>query len=103
VVIAGDSPYPQIADATAPFFYVRIMGTEPTEESGYSDDVLTRWASRARALATGAVPGGIEFVLPQHADGLPRDVYLYVIGGHKVRNPAAAKALIHCLSTGMSI
>jgi hypothetical protein len=29
-----------------------------------------------------------------HADGKPRDVYLYVISGHKVSNPAAAAALI---------
>jgi uncharacterized protein YecE (DUF72 family) len=97
VVIAGDSPYPQIADATAPFAYARIMGTEAAQESGYSDDALKQWAARARAWAAGAVPQGLESVLPQHADGVPRDVYLYVIGGHKVRNPAAAKALIQHL------
>jgi uncharacterized protein YecE (DUF72 family) len=94
VVIAGDSPYPQIADATAPFVYARIMGTQPTEESGYSDAALALWASRARALATGAIPEGLQCVLPQRADGVPRDVYLYVISGHKVHNPAAAVSLI---------
>jgi hypothetical protein len=28
---------------------------------------------------------------------MPRDVYLYVISGHKVHNPAAAMSLIHRL------
>jgi uncharacterized protein YecE (DUF72 family) len=94
VVIAGDSTYPQIADATAPFSYARIMGTKAAEESGYSDAALAIWASRARALATGTVPDGLQCVLPQRADGVPRDVYLYVISGHKVQNPAAAMSLL---------
>jgi len=93
VVIAGDSTHPQIADATAPFFYARIMGTQPTEEAGYSDVALNLWASRARALASGTTPEGLECVVPQRADGIPRDVYLYVISGHKVHNPAAAVSL----------
>jgi uncharacterized protein YecE (DUF72 family) len=93
VVIAGDSTYPQIADATAPFFYARIMGTQPTEETGYSDVALNLWASRARALASGTTPEGLECVVPQSADGTARDVYLYVISGHKVQNPAAALSL----------
>jgi uncharacterized protein YecE (DUF72 family) len=97
VVIAGDSSYPQIADATAPFFYARIMGTQPTEESGYSDAALTLWASRARALASGAAPQGLQCVLPQGNDGAARDVYLYVISGHKVHNPSAALALLQRL------
>src|SRR5690606_17941884 len=34
VVIAADAGYPQIADVTAPFVYVRIMGTVETEKLG---------------------------------------------------------------------
>jgi uncharacterized protein YecE (DUF72 family) len=98
VVIAGDSRYPQIADATAPFFYARIMGTQPTEECGYSDAALDLWASRARAMASGAEPPGLDRVLPEGADGVSRDVYLYVIGGHKVYNPAAAASLMRRLT-----
>jgi uncharacterized protein YecE (DUF72 family) len=94
VVIAGDSSYPQIADPTAPFVYARIMGTAATEESGYSDKALALWASRARDLAKGAVAQGLQCVLPPHADRVARDVYLYVISGHKVLNPAAAESLI---------
>jgi uncharacterized protein YecE (DUF72 family) len=94
VVIAGDSTYPQIADATAPFVYARIMGTKETEELGYSDAALDLWAARARAWASGGAIDGLDCVEPRRADGKARDVYLYVISGHKVRNPAAAMALL---------
>jgi uncharacterized protein YecE (DUF72 family) len=94
VVIAGDSAYPQIADVTAPFVYARIMGTHKTAESGYSDAALDVWAARAQAWASGAVPDGLDCIEPQSADGKTRDVFIYVISGHKVRNPAAAMSLI---------
>ena len=97
VVIAGDSAYPQIADATAPFVYARIMGTQASEELGYSGAALDLWAARARAWASGATPHGLDHVEPPRARGTPRDVYLYVISGHKVLNPAAAMSLIRRL------
>jgi uncharacterized protein YecE (DUF72 family) len=94
VVIAGDSRYPQIADQTAPFVYARIMGTKADESAGYSEAALNRWAARARAWAAGETPDDLEYVEPGAADGRPRDVFLYVISGHKVHNPAAAMSLI---------
>jgi uncharacterized protein YecE (DUF72 family) len=97
VVIAADSSYPQIADTTAPFVYVRIMGTQASQESGYADAVFDVWAARAHAWARGAAPDGLERVVTEPADGKPRDVYLYMISGHKVRNPAAAMSLIRRL------
>jgi uncharacterized protein YecE (DUF72 family) len=97
VVIAADSAYPQIADATAPFIYARIMGTQASEELGYSGAALDLWAARARAWASGAAPEGLDYVAPPHTRGNPRDVYLYVISGHKVHNPAAAMSLIRRL------
>ena len=97
VVIAGDSAYPQIADATAPFVYARIMGTQAGEELGYSGAALDLWASRARAWASGAAPDGLDYAEPPRVRGTPRDVYLYVISGHKVSNPAAAMSLIRRL------
>jgi uncharacterized protein YecE (DUF72 family) len=97
VVIAADSAYPQIADATAPFVYARIMGTQATEEFGYPGAALDLWAARARAWASGAAPDGLDYVEPPRPRGNPRDVYLYVISGHKVRNPAAAMSLIRRL------
>jgi uncharacterized protein YecE (DUF72 family) len=97
VAIAADSAYPQIADPTAPFVYTRIMGTKETEEAGYSDAALDLWAARAKAWASGAIMDGLDRIQPQRADRKARDVYLYVISGDKVRNPAAAVALLRRL------
>jgi uncharacterized protein YecE (DUF72 family) len=94
IAIAGDSKHPQIADPTAPFVYVRIMGTQPKQTLGYSTADLERWALWAREWAAGKTPAGLECVAPTRAGEEPRDVYLYVISGHKVLNPAAAAALI---------
>lgn len=94
VVIAGDSSYPQIADLTAPFVYARIMGTKAKEAEGYSDASLKLWAGRAQAWAAGASPDELEYVEAHGSVEAPRDVFLYVISGHKVHNPAAAMALI---------
>lgn len=96
-VIAADSDYPQIADVTASFVYARIMGTQEAEPLGYANAALDLWAQRATAWARGDSPEGLETTVPQSPDGLARDVYLYVISGHKERNPAAAKALIERL------
>ena len=56
---------------------------------------LDAWAARAQAWAAGAVPTDLERVAGgKAAAGKARDVFLYVISGHKERNPAAAEALI---------
>jgi len=93
VVVAGDSDYPQIADITAPFVYARIMGTREAEPLGYADAELDLWAERARLWARGELPAGLD-ALGAPAEKAARDVYLFVISGHKERNPAAAMALI---------
>ncbi|RKT22337.1 uncharacterized protein YecE (DUF72 family) [Paraburkholderia sp. RAU2J] len=94
VVLAGDSDYPQIADLTAPFVYVRIMGTTDKQAKGYSAKALDAWAERARQLAAGTTPADLETCAEPPAKAAARDVYLYVISGFKERNPAAAMALI---------
>jgi uncharacterized protein YecE (DUF72 family) len=99
VVTAGDAEYPQIADVTAPFVYARIMGTTENDERGYSDAALDRWAARARTWAAGGAPEDLATVAPAPKPDGGRDVFLYVISGHKVRNPAAAMALIERLSS----
>lgn len=91
IVLAGDSEYPLIPDATAPFVYARIMGT--TEEAnGYPAPLIDTWAERAKAFASGSLPAD----LPMVSSAPPadeRDVYLYVISGFKQANPATALAL----------
>lgn len=94
IVVAGDSEYPQIADPTAPFVYARIMGTTADHEAGYVPAALDTWAARARLGRRRAA--GRPRMRRAAAEGAagPREVFLYVISGHKVRNPAAAMALI---------
>ncbi|MBL9063563.1 DUF72 domain-containing protein [Tabrizicola sp.] len=76
---AEDTDYPLIDAATAPFAYLRIMGTREAEPLGYSEADLDRWATRLRDMAAA------------------REVFLFVISGHKAANPAAALALIQRL------
>ena len=79
VVEAGDSEYPLIQARTAPFSYLRIMGTKASAPKGYAPAALARWRERAQTLAR---------------DG---DVFLYFISGAKQRNPQAARALLAAL------
>jgi uncharacterized protein YecE (DUF72 family) len=93
IVVAGDSAYPQIADPTASFVYARIMGSSDSEELGYSDADLDIWAERAKNWSAGGAPEGLDYV-GAAPPAEPREVFLYVISGHKARNPLAAQALI---------
>lgn len=93
IVVAGDAEHPQIADPTADFVYARIMGTTEDEALGYSAPALGTWADRARAWSAGKPAGGLDLIGKDGRE-TPRDVYLYVISGHKPRNPQAAMALI---------
>lgn len=97
-ITAADSDYPQIADVTAPFVYARIMGTSETEPEGYAAADLDRWVQRAQAWSKGEVPDDLARASGDAAETMPRDVFLYVISGAKVRNPAAAMALTHRLA-----
>lgn len=92
-ITSADADYTQIADVTAPFVYARIMGTKEAEPKGYSEAGLARWATAAAVWAEGGVPEGLEPIGPA-AKAEKRDVFLYVISGDKVRNPAAAMELI---------
>lgn len=94
VITAADSDYTQIADVTAPFVYARIMGTKEAEPKGYAEADLDAWAKRARIWAGGGTPDDLASVGTAGAGTSPRDVFLYVISGDKIRNPAAAIALI---------
>ena len=79
VVESGDSEYPRIQARTAPFSYLRVMGTKASAPKGYAPAALARWQEHAQKLA---------------GDG---DVFFYFISGAKERNPHAARALIAAL------
>jgi uncharacterized protein YecE (DUF72 family) len=93
-IVDADGDYPQIADVTAPFVYVRIMGTNEKEKIGYSDKALDLWTKRAQQWAAGGAPEGLKTVGEHASEEAGRDVFLYVISGFKERNPAAAMALM---------
>ena len=77
VVYAEAEAYPTFAEQTADFAYARIQTAREDLPQGYSDADLDRLADMARVWAAGG-----------------RDVFLFFISGAKVRNPAAAQALI---------
>ncbi|WP_424362044.1 DUF72 domain-containing protein [Methylocystis parvus] len=97
IVVEGDSDFPLIADLTAPFVYARIMGTAAARRQGYDAARLDQWAERARKWAQGGAPGDLPRLCANTPKRSARDVFLYVIRGAKVRNPAAAMALIELL------
>lgn len=92
IALAGDSEYPAIPDATADFAYLRVMGTEEQFPAGYPPESLELWAGRAREIAAGGLPDGIA-PAGEPATGKPKDVFLFVISGHKALNPLAAREL----------
>jgi uncharacterized protein YecE (DUF72 family) len=76
IVFADDDTFPKIDEPAADFTYARLMRTEEDEETGYPARALDGWARQA-------------------ADWVRRgDAFVYFISGAKVRNPAAAEALI---------
>ena len=77
VVFADDDEFPCIEEQTADFTYARLQGAIEQVETGYDPAAIEGVAQQARAWAKGG-----------------RDVFVYFISGAKVRNPAAAQALI---------
>jgi uncharacterized protein YecE (DUF72 family) len=80
IVYAHDENFPEIDEPTADFTYARLMQSQETIATGYPPKELDAWAKKAKDWAkTG-------------------DAFVYFISGAKVRNPAAAQALIERVS-----
>lgn len=77
VVMADSDEYPCFDGQTADFTYTRLQRSTDATARGYDDAALDGWAQKAREWSTGG-----------------RDMFAFFIGGAKVRNPAAAQALI---------
>ncbi len=97
IITGADSEFPEIADLTTDFAYLRLMGSSESEAKGYSDKALDDWAHKLKSLAGGVVPDDMPAVSRGGTKAGPHTVYAYVISGHKVLNPAAAMALIERL------
>jgi uncharacterized protein YecE (DUF72 family) len=96
-IVFGDSAdYPCVADLSGDFAYARLQCTKEEVPTGYTPEALDRWASVARGWAAGESPPDLPYVAaPPPAQ--PRDTYVFIIAGAKVRAPAAAIALIERL------
>lgn len=93
-VFTDSDEYPSFADPTGDFVYARLMRSRAEQPAGYAPDVLDAWAARARQWAEGGAPADLPYVQPAPKTQAPRDVFVYFISSAKVRNPAAAQALL---------
>jgi uncharacterized protein YecE (DUF72 family) len=94
-VFADKPAYPFFFDITAPFVYLRLQGAAECEVLGYPAATLDAWAERARAWAAGRQPVDLPLIDPAaETRRTPRDVFIFMINGHKPKAPAAAMALI---------
>jgi uncharacterized protein YecE (DUF72 family) len=79
-------------EITADFVYARLERCQESETAGYAPAALDLWAARCRDWAAGRQPSDLPAATPLEAK--PRDCFVYVISGAKVRAPAAAMALM---------
>lgn len=79
IVFADDDEFPCIDEPTADFTYARLQRSVADCPTGYDDSAIVGWTKRAQEWAGRG------------------DVFTYFISGAKVRNPAAAMAMIERL------
>jgi len=93
IVFADADDYPCIADLSGDFAYARLQRSREEVTTGYEPAELDRWAQVARGWARGESPEGFPYVA-EPPKPRARETYVFFISGAKVRNPAAAEALI---------
>jgi uncharacterized protein YecE (DUF72 family) len=98
-VFTDSADHPSFADVTADFVYARLMRSRSDVPTGYTQDDLQGWASRARRWAAGGEPDDLPRIEAASAPSTTRDVFVYFISSAKERNPAAAMALHRMLGT----
>lgn len=98
-VILDDPDHPALADVTADFVYLRLKRSRDDVETGYPDGELDLWAKRLKAYAAGGVPDDLPALSDDKPKKTPRDVFCFFISGAKVKNPAAAMAMIELVKT----
>jgi len=94
VVFAAHDKYPAIPDVTADFVYARLQTSKEEHEAGYADAELDHWVKVAKSWAEGHQPRDLTLISTAEPAHVPRDVFVFMISGDKVRNPAAAKAFL---------
>ncbi len=98
VVADTGARWPQPADVTADYLYLRLHGATELYRSRYSDTELRRWAYRVRAWCTGEQPVDVERVLPDaQVVRIPRDVFCYFDNTDKLHAPKNVRRLMQLL------
>ena len=99
-VYSEHETYPENAEVTGDFVYLRLQKGQDTLKTGYPPKDLDAWAKRLETLASGSVPKDLPQVDAKSAPKpKPLDVFAYVIHEGKVRAPAAAMELIERLKS----
>ncbi len=96
IVFAESDEYPSFADLSGDFAYARLQRSREEVATGYSEAELDRWAELAKAWARGESPPGLPYAA-EPAEAQAREVFVFFTSGAKLRNPAAAEALIRRL------
>ena len=96
-VFTDSDDHPSFADITGDFVYARLMRTDAAQPDGCPPAFFAPLAACANAWRDGAEPAGVPRIEPAPAAVVPRDVFVYFIGGAKEKAPAAAMALIEAL------
>ena len=94
VVFTDAEDWPTIPDPTSDFIYARLQRTKDEVETGYTAEELDFGAACMKCWAAGEVPPALPRVSPEPAPVQPRDVFVFMISGAKVRAPAAAMGMI---------
>lgn len=93
IVYAHSPEYPAIADVTGDFVYARLESGEDDNPLCYPEAELDRWAEAATCWASGGRPVGLPYVEERDPPATPRETFIFLIHGGKVRAPAGAMAL----------
>lgn len=87
--------YPEMADVTADFVYLRLQRGQDSIPTAYTPAELDAWAARAKSWASGGMPGDLPLAdATVKIEERPRDVFVYFIHEGKVRAPQAARAFM---------
>ena len=97
IVFADSDEHPCLADLSGPVAYARLQRCRAEEATGYCDPDLARWTEIAQAWSRGESPPGLPYAAAEPAPMQPRDTYVFMIAGAKVRAPQGAMALMERL------
>jgi len=93
VVADAAGRFPEFADVTADFVYLRLHGARELYRSGYSARELATWERRLRTWACGGQPRGMARIDGGRMPARPRNVYCFFDNTDKRQAPRNAVAL----------